>query len=242
MHGFTIEEVRAHWDAVGIDYDRSNDRVRRIHHQRFRQAMALWEAHGKHLAAVRPLRILNVWSRTGEALPYLRERSPDAEIVNLEASEVMIGISREKFPREMFGKTDLSPATLFFPEPFHFLLCLETLEHCPAPRAFLAALFRALHPEGILVLSTPTATMEIPQRLYERISRDHGEGPHRFYCSREVKRMLAAEGFRLREHVGTLFFPVECGLALSLSERIAPAMNALRLSDLGLRQFYVAGK
>lgn len=242
MRGFTIEEVRAHWDSVGDEYDRLNVRVRRIHHQRFRQAMALWEVHGRRLAAVRPLRILNVWSRTGEALPYLRERLPGAEIMNLETSKVMIGISRRKFPRETFAETDLSPATLSFPEPFHFLLCLETLEHCPDPRTFLAAIFRALHPEGILVLSAPTATMEIPQWLYERVTEDHGEGPHRFYYSREVKRMLAAEGFRLHEHLGTLFFPIECGLALSLSERIAPAMNALRLSDLGLRQFYVAGK
>ncbi|RJP19610.1 MAG: class I SAM-dependent methyltransferase [Deltaproteobacteria bacterium] len=242
MGGFTIEEVRAHWDAVGNEYDRLNDRVRRIHHQRFRKAMALWDVHGTHLAGIRPLRVLNVWSRTGEAIPYLRERMPYAEIVNLEASEVMIGISRKKYPRESFGMTDLSPATLSFPESFHFLLSLETLEHCPAPHAFLSGLFRALRPEGILILSAPTAAMEIPQRLYERYSGDHGEGPHRFYFSREVKRMLAAEGFRLRGHEGTLFFPIESAVALSLSERVAPAMNALGLSDLGLRQFYVAGK
>ncbi|MBI5904158.1 MAG: methyltransferase domain-containing protein [Deltaproteobacteria bacterium] len=242
MAGFTIEAVRAHWDAVGDEYDNSNDRVRRIHHQRFRKAIDLWNIHGRHLDGIRPLRILNVWSRTGEALPYLRKRMPDAEIANLEASEVMIGISRKKFPLESFGMTDLTPETMRFREPFHFLLSLETLEHSPDPKAFLSGLFRALRPEGILILSAPTAVMELPQRLYERATADHGEGPHRFYFSWEVKRMLAAAGFRLREHQGTLFLPVECGALLSLAERIAPAMNALGLSDLGLRQFYVAGK
>ena len=68
-----------------------------------------------------------------------------------------------------------------------------------------------LKPGGRLVLSCPPATAELPLWIYELLLPNHGEGPHRFLSTREVKGLLHAAGLELERHESTLFIPAGRG-------------------------------
>ena len=63
---FTIESVRAHWNKVALGYDGWNKAYDTTHFQRFTEAM-------KHINLAPGIRVLDVWSRTGNASRYLFE-------------------------------------------------------------------------------------------------------------------------------------------------------------------------
>ena len=64
MNDFEQEDVRQFWNNVANKYEQTNATVKMIHNQRFEQATS-------YLLDYEPKKILNVWSRTGEALPFL---------------------------------------------------------------------------------------------------------------------------------------------------------------------------
>ena len=73
---------------------------------------------------------------------------------------------------------------------------------------FLKEINRVLKKKGILVMSTPPATAEIVRKIYEMFFTDHGEGPHKFWSSFAVKKMLSESGLRLSLHKGTPILPI----------------------------------
>jgi len=230
-NGFTIGEVRAFWDSAADQYVHEHDGLAAAHFQRFERAFA-------HFHPCEGMRALNLWCRNGEAIDYFRGRAPQVDLVNAEVSPRLIEKARARYPDELFVRTDLG--RLPFPDDeFDFILSLETIEHAPDPLLFLRELARLLKPGGTLVLSCPPATAELPLRVYELFFRNHGEGPHRFLSSREVKGLLHAAGLELKRHESTLFIPVgPRGLRRldPLVERLA-ARTPLR--ELGIRQFFV---
>jgi SAM-dependent methyltransferase len=230
--GFQMSDVRAFWDSVAEIYDATNDNVRAVHDQRFVESFRLFPQPS-------PRRILVIWSRTGEAVRFLRDRHVAATVVNLEASREMLRLGARREHDAFFAQTDLSE----FPigsRSVDLVWSLETLEHCPRPGAFLAEARRVLQPGGTLILSCPPAVAELHLRVYERFATNHGEGPHVFPPSRDVKRWLGEAGLRLRYHRGTLFFPFAHQLARRVDRWLEGPMNKLGLSDLGIRQFFVA--
>lgn len=233
-NNFTIGEVRKFWDGVSNEYDEINGRIEKTHRQRFEEA-------SKYLKILPRQKILNVWSRTGEAIPYIRKLCPDAEIFNLEASPEFIKKAREKFPKENFKETNLDKFP-FENNSFDCVMSLETLEHAPEPSLFLEECHRVLKPGGLLIMSLPPKTAELPLRLYELFFKNHGEGPHNFLSSKAVKKMIKDAGMDLIIHKGTLLVPVGPVWLKNLGEKIIEKCQKTPLSELGIRQFYISKK
>ena len=228
---FTIDEVRAFWDSIADRYVHEGQSLAATHFQRFERAFA-------HFHPRDGMRALNIWSRNGEAIDYFRSRAPQVELVNAEVSPRLIEHARARYPQETFLQTDL--ALLPFADgEFDFILSLETLEHAPDPLRFLRELARVLKPGGTLVLSCPPATAELPLRICEWFLPNHGEGPHRFLSSREVKGLVHAAGLELRRHESTLFVPVGPRFLRRLDPLVERIVAKTPLGELGIRQFFV---
>jgi len=230
---FTIDQVRKFWDGVADIYDEVNKKIGPVHYQRFIESI-------KYLNLKNGDKVLNIWSRTGNAIPYLKNVE-GVEIYNLEVSPKMMARAKEKFPAENFILTDLK--ILNFPDNFFdAILLLETLEHTPEPLSLLKELKRVLKPSGRLVMSLPPKTAEIPLKIYEVFFKNHGEGPHNFLSSKTVKKMLTEVNFNLIFHKGTLLFPVGPEFLQRFAEKIIELFQRTPLKEIGIRQFYVCSK
>ncbi len=228
---FNIEEVRKFWNQVIDIYESSNEQVENTHLQRFQEGI-------KYLNLKPNQKILNVWSRTGLAIPYLRKKCKKIEIYNLEVAEKFIESSQKKFPKEKFKKTNLKKIP-FQDNYFDYVLSLETLEHAPNPLIFLKEIQRVLKPNGLLIMSLPPATAEIPLKIYEFFCFNHGEGPHKFISSKKVKKILTLANLELIKHKGTLLIPIGPKWLKSLGEKIINLFQKTPISELGIRQFYI---
>jgi 2-polyprenyl-3-methyl-5-hydroxy-6-metoxy-1,4-benzoquinol methylase len=119
---------------------------------------------------------------------------------------------------------------------------LETLEHTPNPSQLLKEFYRVLKSEGTLVMSLPPATAELAEKISRWIFNNHGEGPHKFLASKTVKNLLVGAGFRLILHKGTLLVPLGPLWLMNFGEKIINKFPNTFISELGIRQFYVAQK
>ncbi|MFA6428774.1 MAG: methyltransferase domain-containing protein [Candidatus Buchananbacteria bacterium] len=232
-NSFTIEEVKNFWDNVADQYDQINKKIGPAHNQRFTESL-------KFLDLKDGDKILNIWSRTGNALPYLSNLAR-LNLFNLEVSPKMLTIAQKKFPQHNFYETNLE--ILNFPDNyFDAILSLETLEHAPHPELFLKELFRVLKPQKKLVMSLPPKTAELPLKIYELFFDNHGEGPHQFLSSKTVKKILKTVGFELILHQGTLLIPAGPVWLQNFGEIIIKKFQKTPLKELGVRQFYVCKK
>jgi len=232
---FTIEQVREHWDNVALVYDRINEGFSWTHTERFLTMQ-------KFFPKGDGLNVLNVWSRTGSAVKYIRELCPDAEIENLEASQNFIEIARGKYPDEEFNQTDLHDLPCET-ESKDVIVSLETLEHVPDPLHFLLECHRVLKVGGTLIMSCPPAWSELPLKLYEKFFENHGEGPHRFPKVSEVLRALRNCEFEVASHRGTVFLPVGPAKLKQLTEKIhLSLLRHIGFNRMGIRHFYIAKK
>jgi ubiquinone/menaquinone biosynthesis C-methylase UbiE len=229
---FSLEAVRAHWNAVAGVYDRWNARYDSTHFQRFEEAL-------RHLPLTAGQRVLDVWSRTGNASRYLQAAGPPIAYVGLELSEAMLRCARHKYPGRAFVQGAMVELP-FARASFDHVLSLETLEHVPEPARFLAELRRVLRDGGRLVLSTPPATAEWMTALVDALKLNHGEGPRRFLPSRQVRALLAGAGFRILLHRGTVLIPAgPRRLRRWSQEWLEPRVQGTLLAEFGIRQFYV---
>jgi len=233
-NNFTIKQVRSFWNKVVDMYESSNEQFEDTHLQRFQEAI-------KHLNLEPGQKILNIWSRTGLAIPYLRQKCHDIEIYNLEVADKFIEIAKKKYPNEIFQKTNLENLP-FENNYFDHILSLETLEHTPKPLIFLKELHRTLKSDGLLVMSLPPATAELPLKIYELFFNNHGEGPHKFLSSKKVKKLLNLANLKLILHKGTLLIPVGPKKLKKFGEKIINRLQNTPISELGIRQFYVCKK
>jgi SAM-dependent methyltransferase len=226
-----MEEVRRFWDGVADDYVRENDRVGWVHTQRFREGLSK--------IPLKPgMRMLNVWSRVGGAIPHVRRSCRGVRLVNAELSLAMLRHARSRFPDEIFVQTGLHELP-FAAASYDAVLSLETLEHVPDPPVFLRELRRVLVEGGTLVMSLPPSLAEWTSVLNGIFKFHHGEGPHRFLAPREVEALLAESGFRLESHRGTLFMPLAAPACESVDAALGRMLGAGPLAQFGLRQFYV---
>lgn len=233
-NNFTMKVVEDFWDTVANVYEDCNDKIADTHYQRFTESI-------KYLDIRKNSKVLNIWSRTGIANKFLRMQESTLDITNAELSSEMIKIAKTKFPLERFDKVDLLNLP-YSDEYFDEILSLETIEHMQYPLVFLKELYRVLNPHGKLVMSTPPATAEIGRKIYDFFLTDHGEGPHKFLSSRDMKQLLKEAGFALIKHKGTLLIPVGPKYLKTLGELIINRFQNTFISELGIRQFYVATK
>ncbi len=231
---FRMEEVRTFWDSVADRYAHESRSLKGSHFQRFERAFT-------HFQAAEGMRALNIWSRNGEAVDYFRRLAPGLQLVNAEVSPRLIAQARARYPEEIFIQTELMSLP-FADDEFDFILSLETLEHAPDPLGFLLELARVLKPGGRLVLSCPPVAAELPLRIYELLLPNHGEGPHRFLSTGEVKGLVHAAVLELERHESTLFIPVGSRLLRRLDPLVERIAAHTPLRELGIRQFFVCGR
>jgi SAM-dependent methyltransferase len=227
-----MTEVEVFWDELAEhEYEHANDKMDRVHTQRFREAI-------KRLPIRESSTVLNIWSRVGDGVPFLREAFGSFELVNAELSLQMLKASRKLNPGEDHVQTSLH--SLPFPdESFDVVMSLETLEHVPDPLLFLREIERILVEGGTLVMSLPPSAAEWTSVVNNLLKFHHGEGPHRFLAPSEVREMLREAGLQLLDYTGTLFLPFGGMSFERIDGLIARVIGRGFLGQLGLRQFYV---
>ena len=234
-NNFTIREVREFWDKVAPVYEPLNKKVGYVHTQRFEKTL--------EFGTIKPgLKILNIWSRTGSLIPYLRKTS-GLEIHNKEVSSEMTKIAQERYPQEKFELTDLENLSELSDNYFDRIISLETLEHTPKPDVFLKELNRVLKPGGLLIMSLPPKGEEVPEFIYKLFFKDHGEGPHNFLWPKEVKKLLKESGFTLISHKPYIILPLGSDKQTRMSEKVLTFIfGKTPLANFGVRHFYISKK
>ena len=234
QNDFTIEQVRKFWDTAAEEYNRTNSKLGWTHTERF-------ETMARYLPSDAQT-IVNVWSRTGGAIPSIRAICPKAKLMNLEVSQQLIEIAQKRYPQETFRQTDLHNMP-FETESQDVVVSLETLEHVPDPLHFLLEVHRILKVGGKCILSAPPAWSEPFLQLYEKFFENHGEGPHRFPRVSETIRTLRNCDFQVLEHRGTVLLPVgPLALKRSIEWLQQNLLRYVGTNRLGIRHFYIVKK
>ncbi|PKP53099.1 MAG: hypothetical protein CVT92_05880 [Bacteroidetes bacterium HGW-Bacteroidetes-1] len=234
-NNWSDHDVEAHWDRVASIYVAANNKVKAAHDQRFIESMV-------HLELETATSVLNITSRDAEADDFIKQINLDIKVINAEISSGLMAEANKIRPHAVQQKIETYSSLPFENAFFDRVLSLETLEHTADPMAFLNELHRVSTTDAILVLSCPPATSEIPYRIYTSLFGGHGEGPHRFPSSEEVKVMFKKAGWKLKLHKGTVLIPVGPPALQQFGERIIGAFQGSLLSECGIRQFYVCEK
>jgi len=232
---WTDREVEAHWDNVAEIYVNENEKVKNAHDQRFLEGIA-------YLEPKPGLKILNITSRDAEATDYINRNMQEVTVINAEISLGLMKVAEKLRPSAIQVKLESYSSLPFKNGEFDRVLSLETLEHVSEPLMFLRELHRVSTDDARLVLSCPPATSELPYRVYTAVFGGHGEGPHRFLSSKEVKWMLAETNWNLLVHKGTVLIPAGPRWLQNLGENFIGRMQGTFLAELGIRQFYVCEK
>ncbi|HNQ83468.1 MAG TPA: methyltransferase domain-containing protein [Bacteroidales bacterium] len=232
---WTDKEVEAHWDNVADIYVAENNKVKDTHDQRFRETV-------HHLRLEPGMKVLNITSRDAEADDYIRRANRDVEVINAEISSGLIDVAAKIRPAVKQVKIGNYSILPFQDAEFDRVISLETLEHVAEPLRFLSELHRVSNPDARLVLSCPPATSELPYRIYTALFGGHGEGPHRFLPSKEVKEMFAETKWKPVLHKGTILIPVGPSWLRNFGENIIGRFQGTFIAELGIRQFFVCEK
>lgn len=236
INSWTDKEVEAHWDRVASIYITENHKVKDTHDQRFKRMLELLP----HLPE--GSEVLNITSRDGEASVYIERIRPGVKVLNAEISSGLMQEAYRLWPGIRQVKIETYGLLSFADHSFDAIVSLETLEHAAEPLKFLQELYRVAKPGATLVLSCPPATSELPYRIYTAVFGGHGEGPHRFPSSKEVKQMMKEAGWMLVHHEGTLLLPVGPKFLKNGAEWLIRKFQHTFIRELGIRQFYVAKK
>jgi len=232
---WTDRDVETHWDNVASIYIRENNKVKAAHDQRFRETMQHLGLSGKPV-------VLNISSRDAEANDYIRQTNAEAIVVNAEISRGLMDVAAQIRPYINQVKIETYSKLPFADARFNRIVSLETLEHVQDTVAFLSELHRVSTPDALMVLSCPPATSEVPYRIFTFLFGGHGEGPHRFLPSCEVRKLFALTGWKLQLHRGTVLLPVGPLALQQAAERFIERFQHTFVSELGIRQFYVCTK
>jgi SAM-dependent methyltransferase len=232
---WTDKEVELHWDRVADIYVKENDKVKATHDQRFIETV-------RYLEMQSGMKILNITSRDAEADDYIHREHSDVQVVNAEISSGLMGVAAKLRPQAQQVKLENYSKLPFADGEFDRVISLETLEHVSEPLNFLKELHRVSVANTRLVLSCPPATSELPYRVYTALFGGHGEGPHRFPPSKEVKEMLNMSGWKLLLHKGTILIPVGPSWLMNFGEKLISRFQGTFIAELGIRQFYICEK
>jgi SAM-dependent methyltransferase len=232
---WTDADVETHWDSVADRYIAENNKVKDAHVQRFEQSIPMLDLYCG-------ARLLNITSRDGEAAFHVNRIEPEVRVINAEISAKLMDLASKLFPGISQVKISTYSELPFEDEAFDRILSLETLEHVEDPLKFLKELHRISIPDARMVLSCPPATSELPYRIYTALIGGHGEGPHKFPSSHEVKSWLRETGWELIMHRGTLLIPVGPEWLKRMGEAMIEKMQGTFIAELGIRQFYVCKK
>ncbi len=232
---WTDEDVARHWDRVASIYVDSNSDVQDAHDQRFEWSVP-------ELNLFNGCRVLNISSRDCGAHSHLVKLCPTVQVTHAEISQGLIDVARTLHPDACIRKIDGYDRLPFEDGSFDRVLTLETLEHVSSPTGFLAELRRVAAPGARMVLSCPPASCELSYRVFTALFGGHGEGPHRFPSSWEVKSLLADTGWNLVRHEGTVLIPCGPRTLRRWGENLIKRSQNSWISELGIRQFFVCDR
>lgn len=235
INSWSDKEVEKHWDSVAHIYIEENNKVKDAHDQRFLESV-------KHLKLTDESKVLNITSRDCEANDYILKANENVEVINAEISGNLIKETKKVRPYVNQIKLNNYSELPFSDNEFDQVLSLETLEHVKEPVRFLEELYRVSKPESRLVLSCPPATSEIPYQVYTALFGGHGEGPHKFPSSKEVKKMFELSGWKLLLHKGSVLIPLGPMWLQQWGDKIINKFQGTFIAELGIRQFYVCEK
>jgi len=228
-------DVEQHWDSVADIYIKENERVSKAHNQRFIESI-------QHLNLSGGDQVLNISSRDCEANDYISKKNPNVNVLNAEISSGLIAVAKEIRPSVEQTKIKTYSELPFKNNTFSRIITLETLEHTSDPVQFLEELHRVSTDGARMVLSCPPLTSEVPYQIFTKLFGGHGEGPHRFLKSSEVKAMLKKTGWKLTLHKGTVLIPVGPEFLQNFGEWFIKVFQRTFVSELGIRQFFVCEK
>ena len=228
-------DVENHWDKVADIYIAENEKVKNTHNQRFDESI-------KHLELTDKSTVLNISSRDCEADDYIRSSFHSISVINAEISQGLIDVAKKVRPYAHQIKISTYSELPFENAGFDRIICLETLEHVSDPIRFLNELCRVSTDDARMVLSCPPLTSEIPYKVFTKLFGGHGEGPHRFLRSVEVRAMLKKTGWKLILHKGTVLIPVGPEILQNFGEWFIKVFQKTFISELGIRQFFVCEK
>ena len=232
---WTDEDVARHWDDVASVYVDAHDEVQDAHDQRFVWAMP-------ELQLFPGCRVLNISSRDCGAHSHLLKSCPATDVTHAEISQGLIDVARGLHPDARICKIDRYDKLPFQTGSFDRILTLETLEHVASATGFVKELRRVAKANARMVLSCPPASCEWSYRMYTALFGGHGEGPHRFPASREVKQLLAETGWKLVRHEGTVLLPCGPRFLREWAERLLKRFPYPWLTELGIRHFFVCDR
>ncbi len=228
-------DVEHHWDSVADIYIKENERVSKAHNQRFIEST-------QYLNLSDNLQVLNVSSRDCEANDFITKENSSVSVINAEISQGLMNVADKVRPEVKQVKITTYSELPFENKTFNRIITLETLEHVADPIHFLNELNRVSTEDARMVLSCPPLTSEIPYRAFTKLFGGHGEGPHRFLRSSEVKAMLKKTGWKLILHKGTVLIPVGPEFLQNFGEWFIKVFQKTFISELGIRQFFVCEK
>ena len=232
INSFTELEVRKFWNSISTQYEQDNENLHYTHHQRYFEAV-------KYVPEKERIKILNFWCRLGFLIDYIKEINDEAVIINGEIAELLLEKAKRQYENGLFYHGGFH-AFPFKSNTFDLVISLETLEHVPRPVTFLTEIRRILKQNGKLVMSLPPRLAEITTPVSNLLH--HGEGPHKFLSSRNVKKLLSRTGFELLEHKGTLIIPFGVPVLKQVNSFLEKYFQNTIISEFGIRQFYYCYK
>lgn len=229
------KDVELFWDKVASRYVKENQKVSKLHNQRFKKMVSFLER-------LPNLNVLNITSRDSGANDYLQKHLPSSTVINAEISQKLIDQAKKIRPYANQVKLKNYTKLPFKNQKFDLIVSLETIEHVSDPVKFLSELNRVSQPSSQLILSCPPATAEIIYKIYTHFFGGHGEGPHRFLSSKEVKTLFKKTNWQLITFKSTLIIPIGPSWINQVAESVINFLPILLLKELGLRHFYVCKK
>jgi len=183
---WTLKDVGDFWDSVK-DYDEINKNT----YSYFRRFI-----DGYKLIAVKDnAYLLDICCRTGKGTLYFSRKKKDKlKAVCMDPSKRFIELAETRLKKEninfkvrQFQELPLKIDGIIIPsKTFDNIICFESLEHMPSPKAFLNELQRVLKDDGELLLTTPNVLWEPLHWLAEKTKLHHSEGPSSFLTRRKI--------------------------------------------------------
>ena len=233
---WSFADVAVHWDSEPA-YDALNARID-SYLRRFIDSAPLFQIPDH-------ARVLDIDCRTGNGTKFFAEKYPTATFTCFAMAASFEEQARKRL--SPLGSRAIVQRFYDLPisepdESFEFILCYETLEHVPNPKAFVTELSRVLVSGGRMILTTPNRLWEPVHWLSAALHIDHGEGPHRMLPRVEILAILHESGFEIEKERSFVLVPAGPKFLLAFGtflERIFP--EAL-LRVLALRRTFICTK
>jgi trans-aconitate 2-methyltransferase len=185
-----------------------------------------------------PKRVVDLGCGTGNALPVLAARFPEAELIGVDSSPAML-----KKANSTGFKTQLADiATWSPPEPVNVIFSNAALQWLPDHKALFPRLLTCLAPEGVLAVQMPAMHHE-PVRALQSIVASSGPWSQQLSRVTSAPPILEPTAYYdlLSEHVSTIeiwmtqYLHVLRGkdpvLQWTTGTSLRPYLDALRPSD-----------